>query len=667
MSLGKVLYAIGITVFVAFLAGCNTQNSSENNAATTPASQSLSIDLSLSSLYSGISSKSTASKTVAAVSSVLTGELQAINYTTNKITNYDWSATLDEATLSVQSIKTLTLEPGSYRFTLLLSNTSYQYAGNSYATITDGNTSDIPMTLAPVIGDSVINVSAISTLSDYHFTYSASDLVSINTPKLGISIDGGLEQIFTINKITGLTDSYINLPDGLHTIKLALYENTNQVGRSVIEQENVTIIAGSPLTMDIVPLHAETAFTFSTIGGSATVKTIIPSEILAIADILDLDVLLTLTDGGTSYEKSMSLYTENNITYGITSFGSVTSDPLTFGDYAMQLLFLDSTNPSIPIGSCLMDNISLDTNSSTLECSVSVSNPSIANGGILASVGINVYDISSLPVAGATIYANGKLIGITGSGVFGTEGFLAVDLPAGDTILKAETNTSRGEVSTTLNPLDIRNFDIIVSENNGTASIFDLFHDGSAIATIPFDVDGRDLGGIHNAHLINGAAIGSAKIDNGLVIDSNESYVEINTSLPYLQHYSISLFVQIDTTFHYGNILAFDGNNDISIEFINNKYVFGHMQSSGIGPLAESNTTFTTGEMHHIVATADGTFLRLYVDGLLEASTAYDGTTLPGNTYDSMGSLFFTGKIDQVRIFNRAVTQDEILQLINEY
>ena len=165
---------------------------------------------------------------------------------------------------------------------------------------------------------------------------------------------------------------------------------------------------------------------------------------------------------------------------------------------------------------------------------------------------------------------------------------------------------------------------------------------------------------------MNGASIGPAKIDNGLVLDSNESYFEINTSLPYLQNYSVSLFAQIDSTFHYGNLIAFGGNNHISIEYINNKYVFSHMQSSGIGPIAESNTTFAVGEMHHIVATADGSFLRLYVDGILEASTAYDGTTLPGNTYDSMGSLFFTGKIDQVRIFNRAVTQDEITQLLNE-
>ena len=106
MFLTKSLYALGISALLVFLAGCNAQNDGgEGSTGTTASSQSHVIDLSLSSLYSGVTSKSAAAKQTTAVSSVLTGTLQAINYTTNKITNYDWSATLDESALTIQSIK----------------------------------------------------------------------------------------------------------------------------------------------------------------------------------------------------------------------------------------------------------------------------------------------------------------------------------------------------------------------------------------------------------------------------------------------------------------------------------------------------------------------------------------------------------------------------------
>lgn len=676
MFLTRSLYAAGISVLLVFLAGCNTQNSGgKNSQPASSASQSHSLDLSLASLYSGVVSKSTASKHTTTVSSVLTGSLQAINYTTNKITNYDWSATLDDTTLTVHSIKTLTLEPGSYHFTLLLSDSSYQYAGDSYATITDGNVSDISMTLAPVIGDTVIDVSAVSTLSDYHFTFDSSELSSIYSPKLGITVDGGLEQIFTINKLTGLTDSYINLSEGSHTIKLALYEDTEQIGRSVEAQESVTIVVGSPLTMDIVPLHAETAFSFDVVTGGAIVKTILPNEILDIAGPVDLNVILTLTDGNTSYEKSMSINAEDNITYGITSFGPVTSDPIAYGDYAMQLLFIDTTNPSIPLGSCLMDHITLDKNGSSIECSVSVSNPSLASSSILASVGINVYDTSSYPVGGALVYANDELIGITGGGTFGTEGYLSVDLPSGDLTIKAVTGNDYGIINTILNPLDIKNLDITVNQS-GTANIFDLFGDGSIVATYTFDTDGSDLGGTYNASLVN-ATLASAKINNGLNIDSFGDYAYIGTPLPALGQYSISLFVETNSTgVLEGEVFSLNYNNNITLETsgdtINGfKYLFYHAQSNSSVAFIESNSTFGVDQMHHISVTADLNTISLYVDGVLEGNTSYDGTSLTSLFTDTIGGddsniSTFYGKIDQLRIFNRAVTQNEINQLLNE-
>ncbi len=677
MSLTKTLYALGISVFLVFLTGCNTQSSKGDGTQTASTSQSHTLDLSLASLYSGVVSKSTVSKTLSAVDSILSGELEAYNYTTGETATYSWSATLDETALSVTSTKTVTLTPGSYRFSMLLSNEGYQYAGESYATIVDGNATDIPMTLAPVIGDTIIDVSVISTLADYHFNYNAAELASLSLPKLGITVDGGLEQIFTINPSTGLTDSYVNLSEGAHTIRLALYDGTNQVGRSVETQENVTIVAGSPLTMDIVPLHAETAFTFNTIDGNATITTAIPSEIVDITGLTNLQTVFTITDGGASYEQNMTIYTENNITYG-----AVTLDSINYGTYAMQLIFSDITAPASPIGSCLMDNVILDKNGSTVECAVSITTPSLASGNILASVGINVYDMAALPVAGATVYANGELIGITGSGTFGTEGYLSVDLPAGDVLLRAETNSSYGEVNTTLSALDVKNFDIVVNQS-GTSTLFDLFGDGSSVALYTFDTDRNDMGGYYDTNF-TGTTLTSAHIDNGVQFLALDDRIELTTAFPPLPEYTISLFSDATESIYSGithsaSFISFKQNSALNLSIYQDRYVLEHNQSNGIGIQLTSASTISSlgGGFHHISVTADGSQIRMYLDGVLDANTTYDGTIaglgfgdlIGNNRYDSSGHPLYdapNGTLDQLRIFNRAVTQDEITQLLNE-
>lgn len=71
-----------------------------------------------------------------------------------------------------------------------------------------------------------------------------------------------------------------------------------------------------------------------------------------------------------------------------------------------------------------------------------------------------------------------------------------------------------------------------------------------------------------------------------------------------------------------------------------------------------STTNVNDGKWHHGACTYDGTHVRVYVDGALEAvlaqtaSLSYPTSLLLGNAY--------TGKIDEVRISNRARTAEEI-------
>ena len=70
-------------------------------------------------------------------------------------------------------------------------------------------------------------------------------------------------------------------------------------------------------------------------------------------------------------------------------------------------------------------------------------------------------------------------------------------------------------------------------------------------------------------------------------------------------------------------------------------------------------------EWHHIAATYDGQIFKCYIDGELGDEFAYAGT-MPENTASltigqrSRGGYYFSGMIDEVAIYNHAMSEDEI-------
>ncbi len=85
-----------------------------------------------------------------------------------------------------------------------------------------------------------------------------------------------------------------------------------------------------------------------------------------------------------------------------------------------------------------------------------------------------------------------------------------------------------------------------------------------------------------------------------------------------------------------------------------------------IGDVTELNAAFAAGteeDWHQITASYDGSLLLLFVDGELEASKveAFEADSMPlffGRKSD--GSSFFNGNLDEVRLFNKALTGTEI-------
>lgn len=99
--------------------------------------------------------------------------------------------------------------------------------------------------------------------------------------------------------------------------------------------------------------------------------------------------------------------------------------------------------------------------------------------------------------------------------------------------------------------------------------------------------------------------------------------------------------------------------------FINNanKPTFNIEGNSVVG-----NMTIHDGQWHHLVGVRTGSVSQLWVDGVLAGTGA--ATNLTSSTAnlgigadDSGGIRFFTGTIDEVRIYNRALSAEEIAKL----
>lgn len=91
------------------------------------------------------------------------------------------------------------------------------------------------------------------------------------------------------------------------------------------------------------------------------------------------------------------------------------------------------------------------------------------------------------------------------------------------------------------------------------------------------------------------------------------------------------------------------------------------IKKDGVSYNATASGNINDGTWHHVIAIYDGSLIKIYVDGLLKASTSYSGG-IPysgsnlriGTNYSSTSTGNFNGTMDNVRIYNRVISEDEI-------
>jgi hypothetical protein len=196
----------------------------------------------------------------------------------------------------------------------------------------------------------------------------------------------------------------------------------------------------------------------------------------------------------------------------------------------------------------------------------------------------------------------------------------------------------------------------------------DVYYDAKdladgAVSTTSGAITG--LGGTTN----NGTAFGDPQVSNGaFVFDGTGDYIDASVSSTFTgnQMYTFSSWIKPNS--HPSGYIGVFGIGTNST----NDSIGLFLDSGTIIHLTYGNNLVTTtyatiGEWVHITGTYDGTGRTIFVNGKLVGTDSYSSLTLAGTTFrlgsNLVGGQNFNGSIANFRLFNRALTTDEIYQL----
>jgi len=189
--------------------------------------------------------------------------------------------------------------------------------------------------------------------------------------------------------------------------------------------------------------------------------------------------------------------------------------------------------------------------------------------------------------------------------------------------------------------------------------------------TVAYDVIGSNDGTINEASWATG--ISSSALD----FDGVNNYVDLpdNDDLRP-NHITQAAWVYPGTLGGVNPIIALEtltGGNDGAMLMIHNGYIKFYV-GTGIDEVQYLSGTITQiNEWYHVVGTYDGVEAELWINGqkvdsepLTGDISYYTSRDMRIGSWDPANPSYFDGKIDEVRIYNDALSQEEILALYEE-
>ncbi|MEL6107215.1 MAG: CARDB domain-containing protein, partial [Planctomycetota bacterium] len=185
-----------------------------------------------------------------------------------------------------------------------------------------------------------------------------------------------------------------------------------------------------------------------------------------------------------------------------------------------------------------------------------------------------------------------------------------------------------------------------------------------------YEADGTafDVDGSRNGALIDGANYAEGRVGgSSFLLDGDGDFVDLGGWAP-ANEWTVAAWVNPNTVPATGRVGLVGGDSagrDWSIGIRDGVYVANYKN----GTFLSSGVNATPGVWNHVAATLRGSDLFLYIDGVEQATVnigaAYtpttSGTRIGSTTFNNAG--FFDGRIDEVSVVERSVSDPEIVSL----
>ncbi len=217
------------------------------------------------------------------------------------------------------------------------------------------------------------------------------------------------------------------------------------------------------------------------------------------------------------------------------------------------------------------------------------------------------------------------------------------------------------------------------------------------IAYYPFSGNALDSSGYGNNPSFNNASLTIDRFgnkNNAYSFNGNSSYIQIphKTIIDSLNSVSLSFWVKVNAfntdlcsgnyLFSRGGTLPYTTNYNVAfgntpygnvsnINFCNTSIDTAHESFYGLG--TSDLTSIHTGSWYHVVFTNNGSVTIMYLNGnivsaqtgsvLFNATDIYLGRAFPQGSNNN--PFWFNGVLDDIRFYNRAITNNEVSALFN--
>ena len=216
-----------------------------------------------------------------------------------------------------------------------------------------------------------------------------------------------------------------------------------------------------------------------------------------------------------------------------------------------------------------------------------------------------------------------------------------------------------------------------------TSDITDIFGDGSGVALYQLNWDGSDMSGNYDGVATNVSFV-NGKIDSAGSFNGSSSHIDTNYTIPAISTQSISVWFKSKLVgtrqFIFSDSDSGGSSNSVRLSLgyrADGKFQFGigNGSSHWFDITSIDGSNYLDGNWHNLVLVINGTSVKLYADGNTTpianlTSSVSLGTAGTYNIYlgrlGAYNGLYFNGSIDQVRIFNKALSAGEVTTLYNE-